>query len=73
MPPHSKIEISTMKIALLFLTALTSTTAFAPLDNNGKTVSTALRAEIGETGVGFEHVAREWRCKVRSLVLWYHS
>ena len=26
--------------------------------------STSLRAEIGETGISFENVAREWRCKV---------
>lgn len=51
--------------ALLALTAAISTQAFAPLSGgNGKVVSTSLRAEIGDSGVAFEHVAREWRCKV---------
>ena len=51
---------------LLALTAVTSTQAFAPLGgDNRKSVSTSLRAEIGESGVAFENVAREWRCKVR--------
>mmetsp|Transcript_18375 Transcript_18375/g.38538 ORF Transcript_18375/g.38538 Transcript_18375/m.38538 type:complete len:153 (-) Transcript_18375:262-720(-) len=40
---------------------LASTEAFAPSSNIK--FSTQLRAEIGETGVSFENVAREWRCK----------
>jgi hypothetical protein len=52
-------------ISLLATAAIGSTQAFAPVSNNGKTVSTHLRAEIGDGGVAFEHVAREWRCKVR--------
>jgi hypothetical protein len=50
-------------ISLLATAAIGSTQAFAPVSNNGKTVSTHLRAEIGDSGVAFEHVAREWRCK----------
>jgi exo-beta-1,3-glucanase (GH17 family) len=58
-----------MKIqAAILLSALATSTAFAP--NNGSSSSssssssTQLRAEIGETGIAFENVAREWRCKV---------
>ena len=51
---------------LLALPAVTSTQAFAPLGgDNRKSVPSSLRAEIGESGVAFENVAREWRCKVR--------
>ncbi len=32
------------------------------------TTPTQLRAEIGESGVAFEHVAREWRCKVCTIL-----
>ena len=35
-----------------------------PILMSTTTPPTQLRAEIGETGVAFEHVAREWRCKV---------
>lgn len=42
---------------------LASTEAFAP--SSSIKFSTQLQAEIGETGVSFENVAREWRCKVR--------
>jgi hypothetical protein len=56
-----------MKTSALFtLAALSTTQAFAPLGGSSK-VSTSLRAEIGDSGVSFEHVAREWRCKVRAL------
>lgn len=57
-----------MKIqAILATAALVSAEAFAPsgAGNNAVPSSTQLRAEIGETGVSFENVAREWRCKVR--------
>ncbi|KAL9187248.1 hypothetical protein ACHAXT_001351 [Thalassiosira profunda] len=49
-------------LSLLSAAALaTASQAFAP--NHKGAVSTQLRAEIGETGVAFENVAREWRCK----------
>ncbi|KAL7481108.1 hypothetical protein ACHAW6_006786 [Cyclotella cf. meneghiniana] len=50
--------------AFLSLVAVASTQAFAPIGgkNYDSKVST-LRAEIGDSGVSFEHVAREWRCK----------
>lgn len=48
--------------AALLLTTLTSTTAFAPIGTTSPT-STQLHAEIGETGISFTNVAREWRCK----------
>ena len=56
--------------AFLSLVAVASTQAFAPLggSNGGSKVSTQLRAEIGDSGVSFEHVAREWRCKVRLAI-----
>ena len=56
----------TMKIqAALLLSAIASSAAFAPIGSGGSAASsTQLRAEIGETGVAFENVAREWRCKV---------
>ena len=54
-----------MKIISLLSTALlASAEAFSPPTSNNQLSSTSLRAEIGETGVQFEHVAREWRCKV---------
>ena len=54
-----------MKIISLLSTALlASSEAFSPTTSNNQLSSTSLRAEIGETGVQFEHVAREWRCKV---------
>jgi hypothetical protein len=57
-----------MKTSALFtLAALSTTQAFAPLGGSSSKVSTSLRAEIGDSGVSFEHVAREWRCKVRAL------
>eukprot|EP00581_Thalassiosira_minuscula_P012279 CAMPEP_0183718126 /NCGR_PEP_ID=MMETSP0737-20130205/11465_1 /TAXON_ID=385413 /ORGANISM="Thalassiosira miniscula, Strain CCMP1093" /LENGTH=150 /DNA_ID=CAMNT_0025947623 /DNA_START=42 /DNA_END=494 /DNA_ORIENTATION=+ len=53
-----------MKIqALLSATLLASANAFVSSNNNNPASSTQLRAEIGETGVAFENVAREWRCK----------
>ena len=53
-------------LSLLSAAALaTASQAFAP--NHKGAVSTQLRAEIGETGVAFENVAREWRCKVRLM------
>mmetsp|Transcript_23686 Transcript_23686/g.25302 ORF Transcript_23686/g.25302 Transcript_23686/m.25302 type:complete len:84 (-) Transcript_23686:185-436(-) len=48
---------------------VSSTEGFAPVRNNNRnnkspnTTTTTLRAEIGDTGVVFENVAREWRCK----------
>ncbi|KAL3801853.1 hypothetical protein ACHAWO_003859 [Cyclotella atomus] len=55
-----------MKIQpILALTSLTCASAFAPVgaDAGKGKVSSSLRAEIGSSGVAFEHVAREWRCK----------
>ena len=40
----------------------------ASSSNNNNQISTSLRAEIGETGISFENVAREWRCKVRDII-----
>ena len=58
-----------MKISLLSTAILASSAkAFIPATNNNQISTTSLRAEIGETGVQFENVAREWRCKVRRLV-----
>jgi len=52
-----------MKIqAAVLLSTLVSSTAFAPI-SGGSSSTTQLRAEIGETGIAFENVAREWRCK----------
>lgn len=70
----TKKTSSTMKIqaaAVLLLSSLAISTAFAPpiggISSSGSSSSstTQLRAEIGETGIAFENVAREWRCKVR--------
>ncbi|KAL7432277.1 hypothetical protein ACHAXM_003049 [Skeletonema potamos] len=62
-----------MKIlqAALLLSTLAISTAFAPIGGGSSssfsttttTTTTQLRAEIGETGVAFTNVAREWRCK----------
>ncbi|KAL7543362.1 hypothetical protein ACHAXR_012689 [Thalassiosira sp. AJA248-18] len=54
-----------MKIqAILSAALVASTQAFAPAANNNQvSTTTQLRAEIGETGISFENVAREWRCK----------
>ena len=56
-----------MKIqAAILLSALATSAAFAPNGSSssvGSSSSTQLRAEIGETGIAFENVAREWRCK----------
>jgi hypothetical protein len=55
-----------MKIqAAVLLSTLTITTAFAPIGGTStpSTSTTQLRAEIGETGITFTNVAREWRCK----------
>jgi hypothetical protein len=60
-----------MKIPyLLSIAAVASTQAFAPFGDSsfGSKASTQLRAEIGDSGVSFEHVAREWRCKVGLLL-----
>eukprot|EP00535_Pseudo-nitzschia_heimii_P001281 CAMPEP_0197179554 /NCGR_PEP_ID=MMETSP1423-20130617/4456_1 /TAXON_ID=476441 /ORGANISM="Pseudo-nitzschia heimii, Strain UNC1101" /LENGTH=152 /DNA_ID=CAMNT_0042629473 /DNA_START=125 /DNA_END=583 /DNA_ORIENTATION=+ len=55
-----------MKLKLLATLALaaTSAEAFATVpSSSSSSSSTRLRAEIGDTGVAFENVAREWRCK----------
>ncbi len=54
-----------MKIqaALLLTTLTTTTTAFAPIIGTSLSTPTQLHAEIGETGITFTNVAREWRCK----------
>merc|ERR1719343_444979 len=49
-----------MKLLIASLAA--SASAFVPA-NAGRPSSTQLRVEIGSTGVEFENVAREWRCK----------
>ncbi len=66
----------TMKIQIFLESAaaalLVASSAEAFASGGGSSRSTTpnsqtsqLRAEIGESGVAFEHVAREWRCKVR--------
>mmetsp|Transcript_7692 Transcript_7692/g.13952 ORF Transcript_7692/g.13952 Transcript_7692/m.13952 type:complete len:151 (+) Transcript_7692:127-579(+) len=53
-----------MKIqAILSAALVASSEAFVSHNNQIPQTSTQLRAEIGETGVAFENVAREWRCK----------
>ena len=51
--------------------------AFVPLSSSSSSITksimtttppTQLRAEIGDSGVAFEHVAREWRCKVCHII-----
>ena len=55
-----KFELS----SILALALVASSEAFAPLSSSSAS-ATKLQAEIGDTGVAFENVAREWRCKVR--------
>jgi hypothetical protein len=57
---------SAIAIAAFLFFVLTAE-AFVPLSSSNKPIMTQLRAEIGESGVAFEHVAREWRCKVSTL------
>lgn len=65
---NMKIQAFLESAAAALLVA-SSAEAFAPGSSRSITPTspppTQLRAEIGETGVAFEHVAREWRCKVR--------
>ena len=63
-----------MKVFNLLLASaplfLSSTDGFAPVVRNKSpttTTTTILQAEIGDTGVAFENVAREWRCKVHII------
>ena len=52
-----------MKFQAALLSTLAATaTAFAPAKGTSAP-STRLHAEIGETGISFTNVAREWRCK----------
>ena len=52
-----------MKFQAVLLSTLAATaTAFAPVQGTSAP-STRLHAEIGETGISFTNVAREWRCK----------
>ncbi|KAL3771817.1 hypothetical protein ACHAWU_004376 [Discostella pseudostelligera] len=53
---------SAIAIAAFLFFVLTAE-AFVPSSSSNKPIMTQLRAEIGESGVAFEHVAREWRCK----------
>ena len=54
-----------MKIAAILSTLfVVSTEAFISPSSNTKISPSLLRAEIGGSGVVFENVAREWRCKV---------
>lgn len=54
-----------MKIAASLLFFLGTTESFTPTSTiRGGTTSTSRRmAEIGESGVAFDNVSREWRCK----------
>ena len=50
----------------LVVAFLASAEGFAPATSSSSSSSSSqLKAEIGDTGVAFENVAREWRCKVR--------
>lgn len=51
-----------MKLFNILLVALVSSTEGFALKGPTSS-STSLQAEIGDTGVAFENVAREWRCK----------
>ena len=65
---NMKIQAFLESAAAALLVA-SSAEAFSPGGSRTTTPTTPmsqLRAEIGDTGVAFEHVAREWRCKVRS-------
>ena len=54
-----------MKTVAILSTALFAVSSEAFISPNTSKVSKSLlRAEIGDTGVAFENVAREWRCKV---------
>ena len=63
---NMKIQAFLESAAAALLVA-SSAEAFAPGSSRSTTPTSTsqLRAEIGESGVAFEHVAREWRCKVR--------
>jgi hypothetical protein len=63
---NMKIQTFLESAAAALLVA-SSAEAFAPGSSRSTTPTSTshLRAEIGESGVAFEHVAREWRCKVR--------
>jgi hypothetical protein len=64
---NMKIQAFLESAAAALLVA-SSAEAFAPGNSRSTTptsTTSQLRAEIGESGVAFEHVAREWRCKVR--------
>ena len=63
---NMKIQAFLESAAAALLVA-SSAEAFATGSRSTTPTSTTsqLRAEIGESGVAFEHVAREWRCKVR--------
>ena len=56
-------------VAVVSLCCISATVGFAPPPNRSNTNNAAvtvpaLQASIGDTGVAFENVAREWRCKV---------
>uniref|UniRef100_A0A7S1Z1T9 Uncharacterized protein n=1 Tax=Trieres chinensis TaxID=1514140 RepID=A0A7S1Z1T9_TRICV len=56
--------MKTAAVALGLLAAAPSALAFAPsVPPPSHRASSRLNAEIGDTGVSFENVAREWRCK----------
>ncbi len=67
---HTILIIANMKfVSTLAIALVASSEAFATVPPNSSPSSTALRAEMGETGVAFENVAREWRCKVCHVIL----
>ena len=78
--PHVSITAShrDMLRSVIALAAVASSSAFSLLPLRGGSTtprSSPQMAEIGETGVAFETVAREWRCKYTralslSLSLW---
>lgn len=55
----------TMKIVASILAVLSVSQAFTNVPDVApkQRSSSSLRAEIGDTGIAFENVAREWRCK----------
>jgi len=51
-------------ISAIAIALVASSEAFAPIPSSSTLSSSSkLQAEIGDTGIAFENVAREWRCK----------
>jgi hypothetical protein len=50
-------------LALLLATSTAHAFTNLAFARTSSTASSLCMAEIGDTGIAFEHVAREWRCK----------